>query len=140
MYKKKDITDMHINEVMSTTVLTADENLGILNICSILNDSSVGSIVIIDDKRKPIGIVTERDIVKLIASRPPSLHIQAKDVMTKPVITVYESQLLRDAILLMNIKSIKRLVVLDSTEKLTGIITQTDILMILRTDLFSNSK
>jgi predicted transcriptional regulator len=40
----------------------------------------------------------------------------------------------------MNIKSIKRLVVLDSTEKLTGIITQTDILMILRTDLFSSSK
>ena len=140
MYKKKDITDMHINEVMSTTVLTADENLGILNICSILNDSSVGSIVIIDDKRKPIGIVTERDIVKLIASRPPSLHIHAKDIMTKPVIAVYESQLLRDAILLMNIKSIKRLVVLDSTEKLTGIITQTDILMILRTDLFSNRK
>jgi predicted transcriptional regulator len=131
---------MHINEVMSTTVLTADENLGILNICSISNDSSVGSIVIIDDKRKPIGIVTERDIVKLIASRPPSLHIHATDIMTKPVIAVYESQLLRDAILLMNIKSIKRLVVLDSTEKLTGIITQTDILMILRTDLFSNRK
>lgn len=130
---------MHINEVMTSPVLTAHQEMGVFNICSILNETNVGcSIVIVDDERKCVGIVTERDIVRLIASRPPSLHIQAKDIMTKPVITIYESQLLKDAILMMNLKGIKRLVVLDDKKMMVGIMTQTDILMVLRTDLFSN--
>lgn len=129
---------MHINEVMTSPVLTAHQEMGVFNICSILNETNVGCIVIVDDERKCVGIVTERDIVRLIASRPPSLHIQAKDIMTKPVITIYESQLLKDAILMMNLKGIKRLVVLDDKKMMVGIMTQTDILMVLRTDLFSN--
>lgn len=129
---------MHINEVMTSPVLTAHQEMGVFNICSILNETNVGCIVIVDDERKCVGIVTEQDIVRLIASRPPSLHIQAKDIMTKPVITIYESQLLKDAILMMNLKGIKRLVVLDDKKMMVGIMTQTDILMVLRTDLFSN--
>jgi hypothetical protein len=50
MYKdKKDVTVMHVYEVMSTSLVTASEKASDLNICSMLTNSNVGSIVITGD-------------------------------------------------------------------------------------------
>jgi CBS domain-containing protein len=76
--------------------------------------------------------VTKLDIVKFIASRSSSLHISVGDVMTIPVITIGPLELLTAAIMRMNLKGVKKLVVLDGMENLIGIITQTDISSILK--------
>ena len=129
---------MHVYEVMSTSLVTASEKASILNICSMLTDSNVGSIVITGDEGKPIGIVTKRDIVKFIASRYILLNISVGDVMTTPVITIGPSDSLRAAIVRMSLKGIKKLVVIDGRENLIGIITQTDITTILKSDIFES--
>jgi CBS domain-containing protein len=96
MYKDmQDVIDMHVHEVMSDSVLTSNESASILNICTMLRDSNVGSIVIVDNDGRPTGIVTERDIVKHLASIPSSLYIPVKNVMTRPLITINSSDFKR---------------------------------------------
>jgi predicted transcriptional regulator len=131
-----NVEDMKVNEVMSTSVLSSPHNSSILNICAALNHANVGSIVIADDQRKPIGIITKSDVIRIIASGPASLHVPVNDVMSKPLITINSDLLIRDAILLMNLRNIKRLIVLDEKQELAGILTQSDIVHMLKTDLF----
>ena len=136
MVDKKDVTLMHVNEVMSTILVTASEKASILDIYNLITNSNVGSIVIVGDEGKPIGIVTKRDIVKFIASKPSSLEISVGDIMTTPVIAIGPSELLTTAIMRMYLKGVKKLVVLDDMENFIGIITQTDIIRDLKSDLF----
>ena len=137
LYKDtQDVIDMHVHEVMSDSVITSNESASILNICTLLSDSNVHSAVIIDNDGRPTGIVTEGDIVKLIASIPSSIYIPVKNVMTRTLITINSSDLVKDALVLMFLKNAKRLIVLDDEKKLVGIIAQTDILRMILTTFY----
>ena len=129
LYKDtQDVLDMHVHEVMSDSVIISNESASILNICTLLSDSNVHSAVIIDNDGRPTGIVTEGDIVKHLASIPSSIYVPVKNVMTRTLITINSSDLVKDALVLMFLKNAKRLIVLDDEKKLVGIIAQTDIL------------
>ena len=137
LYKDtQDVIDMHVHEVMSDSVITSNESASILNICTLLSDSNVHSAVIIDNDGRPTGIVTEGDIVKLIASIPSSIYVPVKNVMTRTLITINSSDLVKDALVLMFLKNAKRLIVLDDEKKLVGIIAQTDILRMILTTFY----
>lgn len=113
-----------------------NESASILNICTLLSDSNVHSAVIIDNDGRPTGIVTEGDIVKLLASIPSSIYVPVKNVMTRTLITINSSDLVKDALVLMFLKNAKRLIVLDDEKKLVGIIAQTDILRMILTTFY----
>jgi predicted transcriptional regulator len=137
LYKDtQDVIDMHVHEVMSDSVITSNESASILNICTLLSDSNVHSAVIIDNDGRPTGIVTEGDIVKLLASIPSSIYVPVKNVMTRTLITINSSDLVKNALVLMFLKNAKRLIVLDDEKKLVGIIAQTDILRMILTTFY----
>jgi len=121
---------------MSESVITSNESASILNICTLLSDSNVHSAVIIDNDGRPTGIVTEGDIVKLLASIPSSIYVPVKNIMTRTLITINSSDLVKDALVLMFLKNAKRLIVLDDEKKLVGIIAQTDILRMILTTFY----
>ena len=99
LYKDtQDVIDMHAHEVMSESVITPNESASILNICTLLSDSNVHSAVIIDNDGRPTGIVTEGDIVKFLTSIPSSIHVAVKNVMTRILITINSSDLVKDAL------------------------------------------
>ena len=137
LYKDtQDVLDMHVHEVMSDSVTSSNESASILNICTLLSDSNVHSAVIIDKDGRPSGIVTEGDIVKFLASIPSSIYVPVKNVMTRTLITINSSDLVKDALVLMFLKNAKRLIVLDDEKKLVGIIAQTDILRMILTTFY----
>jgi CBS domain-containing protein len=87
---------------------------------------NVGSILVMDGE-KLVGIITERDIITKIAEQcmdPRS--IQAKDIMSRPVVTISEDVTLEEAAQLMAKKNIKKLVA-TREGKVVGVMTQTDI-------------
>jgi CBS domain-containing protein len=92
-----------------------------------MKKNNISSVVIVD-KNQPVGIITERDIVTRIVAndRDPS-KIGVGEVMTKPVVAVLSETLLTEAIDLMKNKSIRRLVVVNSENDLSGILTVDDI-------------
>ena len=92
-------------------------------------ENNIGCIVIVksDNYTKPVGIITERDIVRLLGSLKPSLlQTPLHDIMSKPLANVSINSSVRDAIQIMQQKNIRRLIVSDGDE-MVGIITDKDI-------------
>ncbi len=78
------------------------------------------------DKGRLVGVLTATDLARAIAEgRTDSL---VKDYMTRETITIREDEDILKAIKLMNTHDIGRLIVVDSTGRVTGVITRTDIL------------
>jgi CBS domain-containing protein len=78
-------------------------------------------------RAKPVGIITDRDVIRNIAmSQLDPVNLKAKDLMSTPLITIEENASIEEAVQIMIRRKIKRLPVVKG-EKLTGIITVTDI-------------
>ncbi len=96
-------------------------------VANLMRDKSVSSVIIVKNER-PIGIVTERDLVRRVmaSDRDPD-SITAFDVCSKPVIAVSEVSDIEDAIELMKKNRIRRVVVIDSNDKAIGVLTTDDL-------------
>ena len=125
------IEAISVSSIMTRDVKTEKEDQNVVTACRIMHENDIGSIIIVkmDDKNnaEPIGIITERDIVRLLGSlNPSSLQTPLRDIMSKPLINVSINSAIRDAIQTMQQKNIRRLVISDG-EKMVGIITDKDI-------------
>jgi len=111
-------------------VQTDFEDQNIMSACNIMYANDIGSVIIVtrNASQTPVGIITERDIVGILGKlNPDLLQTPLRMLMSKPVITIEESASINDASKLMNTKKIRRLVVVDRNNKMTGILTQKDI-------------
>jgi CBS domain-containing protein len=120
---------MPVKEIMTRDVVTADIKSDVQHLARKLLEYDVGS-VIITDKRQPVGIVTERDIVRKIVSRnlkPDDISI--KELMTTPLITISATEDVTDATQMMLKMQIRRLPVVEAG-KLVGIVTDMDLIAV----------
>lgn len=126
------IESISISNFMTKEVKTETGNQNIKAVCKTMYDSNIGSIVIVekddhDHIDKPIGIITERDIMRVIGSlNPPLLEVPISDIMSRPLITVSPKNTIKDALQNMQQKNIRRLVVVEN-ETMIGIITDKDL-------------
>ena len=93
----------------------------------LMRNKSIGSVVVVKDGF-PVGVVTERDLVHrvLAEGRDPD-KCDADQVCTKPVVAISIYSDVDTAVDLMNEYGIRRLVVVDSKDKVIGILTTDDI-------------
>ena len=121
---------LSVSKLMNQKVQTDFEDQNIRSACNLMYANDIGSIVIISRKedKTPVGIITERDIVRIIGKLSPDLlNSPLKSLMSTPLITIEESAAMSEASRLMNSKKIRRLVVVDKNNKMSGILTQNDI-------------
>lgn len=85
------------------------------------------SCIIINEEYKPVGIITERDILRLAASNKSIDHIKVEDMMSSPVKTVSKSMDIYEAAIYLEKNRLRRIVVADEEGKLLGLVTQTDL-------------
>jgi CBS domain-containing protein len=119
-----------ILEIMSRNVKTVVEGRDMRAGCRVMSDNDIGSVVIVNkqDKEKiPIGSVTERDIVRTLGRQAWNLKEPLTTFMSKPIITVRSDSTAREAMQLMNSNDIRRIVVVDTTDRMIGILTEKDI-------------
>jgi len=120
---------MPVKEIMTRDVVTIDIKNDVQHLAHKMLVYDVGS-VIVTDKKQPVGIVTERDIVRKIVSmnlKPEDISI--KELMTTPLITIPATEDVTDTMHKMVKMEIKRLPVVENA-KLVGIVTDTDLLAI----------
>jgi diguanylate cyclase (GGDEF)-like protein len=128
---------MMIESVMSRTVLTAAPDASFSDICKLMKEHNTGSVVILDRDR-PVGIISERDVVITIASRGVSaLDLKAHHVMKSPLITLPPATTLARAAKIMRDRKIRRLPVVKSG-RLAGIVTSGDVLRGIQLELGSS--
>lgn len=87
---------------------------------------NVGSVVVVEGK-KPVGIITERDVSRCVARGTKTLKTQVKNLMSTPLITIARSAAIQEAMMIMLKHGIRRLPVVEK-EKLVGIISERDLL------------
>jgi CBS domain-containing protein len=123
-----DTRSLLVNDVMSKPVITAKPSESIKKIAQKMNRYGINSVVIVDDKNTPIGIVTEGDIIRRLLSKKRNLLFsKAIHVMSKPVITISKDVSLEDAAKMMVDKKVKKLCVINENNELIGIISEGDI-------------
>ena len=119
-----------VSKLMNRNVQTDFEDQNIMSACNIMYANDIGSVIIVtrNDDRSPVGIITERDVVRILGKLNPDLLIAPlHTLMSKPLITIEESATLSDAGKLLLSKKIRRLVVIDGNSKMSGVLTQNDI-------------
>jgi signal-transduction protein with cAMP-binding, CBS, and nucleotidyltransferase domain len=122
-----------VREAMSSPVIDTKENSTIVETSKLMQKNRVGAIIILKEDDKPVGIVTERDIVnRVVAEGHDPKEILAKHIMSSPLRVVNAETSLLEAISLMDKKGIRRLGV-NYKDKLVGIVTDRDILRLMPT-------
>ena len=123
---------MEISEVMTSTVQTISPNESVEAAAKQMLDFKVGSIILQAKagERKPLGIVTERDIVtRVVATGKKPTEIPVDEIATRPVVTAPPSLDIAEAMSLMARLGIRRLVVVEGNN-VVGICTYRDLLRV----------
>lgn len=116
-----------VGDVMTADVLTASPDDTVYRVASLMASRGVGSCVVVRDD-KPVGIVTERDIVRrLIAAGLSPKRVKVGEIMSSPVIVVGEKTSLDEAAAVMARNRVRRLVVVRG-EEVVGIVSVTDLM------------
>lgn len=120
-----------VSEIMPTrkaVTLKVGSMPSVMDAAKLMISRKVGSVVIMDVDGLPIGIITERDILKKVTrSNKRATEVAAEDIMSHPVITIRAYDSIETAAALMARKKIKRLVVLEEDGTLSGVLSITDI-------------
>ncbi|MFQ5839040.1 MAG: cyclic nucleotide-binding/CBS domain-containing protein [Thermoplasmata archaeon] len=114
---------------MSKKPVTVSPDATIKEAAELMRERDVGSLLAVSSG-KPIGIVTEKDLVtKVVAEDLKSSKIRVKEVMTSPVVTVSPYQEILEAAKTMADLNIRRLAVVDD-DNLVGLVTENDVLKV----------
>lgn len=128
------LESISVSDVMTKDVKVEEQNQNIFALSKIMSDNNIGSVIIIDNHntRNPVGIVTERDIIRILGTLKPDLmQTPVKELMTHPIIPLSSQATVADAIKLMNERKIRRIPIVDKNNKLVGIVTENDIFKIV---------
>jgi CBS domain-containing protein len=109
---------------MTKEVVTIDNSKTVFEAAELMSTKSVGCLIVVV-KAFPVGIVTERDIVRRIVAKRSSIDTKVTEVMTKTLITVEPDTSLKEAARVMSNNKIRRLPVLKNN-KLVGIVVASD--------------
>lgn len=87
------------------------------------------SCIVINDNKRPVGIVTERDLVKVLNQNVQKidLSLPISDFMSSPVLSINENATLFDAIVISRAERIRHIPVVNDDEDLVGLATQSDL-------------
>ena len=124
------LDSVKVSDIMSKDVKIEVEEQDIGAVCRLMGENDIGSVVIVkrqDKEQIPIGIVTERDIVRILGRKSCDLKEPLTSFMSKPVISIPSNSSAREAMLVMNSNQIRRIVVIDTGNRMIGILTEKDI-------------
>ncbi|MDT7872994.1 MAG: CBS domain-containing protein [Sulfolobaceae archaeon] len=124
-----------VREYMKSSVITVDKNTILYEIAKIMTEKNIGSVIVVENG-KPVGIITERDIVRAIG-KGKKLDTKAEEFMTASLITIKEDSPVTGALALMRQFNIRHLPVVNDKGELTGIISIRDIARAVD-DMFEN--
>ena len=125
------IESIRVSNFMTRNVKTETEDQNIQAVCKTMNENNIGSVIITpppyDYNQKPVGIITERDVVRVIGQLNPSLlHLPIKEFMSKPLITLSTNSSIKDAMQTMHQNNIRRVPIVEK-ETIQGIVTDKDV-------------
>jgi CBS domain-containing protein len=133
MHKASDVQtyidrpmSLRIGEIMIKDVVTIEGKITVEEVAIMMNQREIGCVIVVQDEN-PIGIITERDMLKrvLLESKDPKTT-KAFQIMSAPLFFGDPHTSVQDAVKLMAEKKIKKLPIIDEGH-LVGMLTLTDL-------------
>ena len=119
--------DTPLNSVMTANPACCAGDTPLTEVARMMLENDCGEIPVVEAGR-PIGVVTDRDItVRMVAEGRDTTSACASDCMTTPVTTVPENGSLADCCEAMERDQVRRVVVVDDSGAVCGIVAQADI-------------
>ena len=116
-----------VETLSKRSCLTIDKNEQISTLASILKNQNIGCLVVLDaDANNPVGIVSERDLVKNFQKILNREIVLVKDIMTSNIISCNLSASSKELMEVMTKKKIRHLPIIDN-DKLLGIVSIGDV-------------
>ncbi|MEM4397659.1 MAG: CBS domain-containing protein [Candidatus Woesearchaeota archaeon] len=114
---------------MSKPVKKISKDLTIREAVKIMDENNIGILPVVENE-KPIGVITERDILRRVVAKNENLDNKVETIMTKNPVTIEHDATILEATRLMSENGFRHLLVLKSG-KLVGIVTAKDVIEVL---------
>ncbi|MEJ7745375.1 MAG: CBS domain-containing protein [Luteimonas sp.] len=121
---------MDVKSVMTADPCCCTQDTPLRDVAKMMADHDCGQIPVVDsmDSKKPVGVVTDRDItIRIVAEGRDAATTTAADAMSTPCKTVTIDTSLKDCVCLMEAEMVRRVPVVDAAGKLAGIVSIADL-------------
>jgi CBS domain-containing protein len=127
---------MSIAGICSLDTQTATANEAVVDVARRMRDRRVGTVIVVDEQRRPMGIVSDRDVaVRVVAAGVDPVRVQVREIMTPMPTMVLFDTTIEAALGQMRMGRMRRLPVVNGLGQLIGIVTLDDILRLLAEEL-----
>lgn len=113
------------SDIMKEQIVTVDSTATVMDAAKKMDEKNIGCVVVME-KEKPVGILTERDFIKKIVINEKPLSTPVRNAMSSPLISIDPDATVWELAELMKLKRIHKVPVVREN-KLLGIVTTTDI-------------
>ena len=127
-----------LKDFATSMVAVVEPETPTLLVAQLMRKHHIGALVVVDthEKTRPIGIVTDRDLVlELMAEGLDPAVFTAGDIMSVDLVLATPEMDAMDAVQLMKTHRLRRLVITDDKGRLVGIVTMEDVLELLAREL-----
>jgi CBS domain-containing protein len=130
------MADMSVRNFCRTNPCTATRGETVREAAKRMDAQGVGSLVVVDDARRPIGMLTDRDVVvRVIRQHLSPDTTTVGEVMQRELSKLREGAPLVSALRRMRSDGVRRLPVVDAEGSLVGIIAADDVLQLVASEL-----
>lgn len=120
--------DRHIRDVMTPNPACVTDKDSIREVARIMAREDTGVVPVVDDGKKIIGMITDRDIVvRLVAEGKDPANAKVNEAMTKNVRSIKEDSTIDDALSVMKGAEVRRVPVVNAKNEIVGIVSMGDI-------------
>ncbi len=123
-----------VRDIMTQATVTCRVDAHVADMARLMKTMNTGSVVVVDEDDRPLGIVTERDLVyKVVAAEPDSAdaaarNLTARDIMSTPPVMIEPEDFIFQAVGLMMRRRCRRLIVVRESGELAGILSMRDLM------------
>ncbi len=130
---------MLAGDVCNRIVVIAERGLSLVQAAQLMRKQHVGCLVVVDETgagRLVVGMLTDRDIVTAVIARElDAAVLTVGDVMSRELISALEDDSIKDILVTMRRKGIRRLPVVTTQGMLVGLVTLDDVLSLMAEQL-----
>ena len=120
---------MSVSRIATGTVVTAAAQESVVDVARRMDENNVGTVVVLDEDAKPVGIVTDRDIAMRCLAHDHDPLGNVSVIMSRDVRTIDDSSPIDDALRTMASAVVRRLVLTGEGGRVTGVLSVDDVLL-----------
>ncbi len=122
-------TGLSVGDVMTQRPVRVPKNLAVRDACRIMRDKNIGSLLVTEGETALLGIITEYDILAMVADKRNPDSLSVGDVMATELLTIGPERDVYDALTIMRDNDVRHLPVIHDG-RLIGFLTMKDVLKV----------